>query len=61
VTLFTPAQKYYATVPFDGSLGDLANLDHRWQQTAAAQARDYEPRRWCRARRSKGSTVMKKS
>ena len=24
VTLFTPAQKYYATVPFDGSLGDLA-------------------------------------
>jgi len=25
VTLFTPAQKYYATVPFDGSLGDLAN------------------------------------
>jgi len=25
VTLFTPAQKYYATVAFDGSLGDLAN------------------------------------
>jgi len=25
VTLFTPAQRYYATVPFDGSLGDLAN------------------------------------
>jgi len=25
VTLFTPAQKYYATVPFDGSLGDLAS------------------------------------
>ena len=25
VTLFTPAQKYYATVPFEGSLGDLAN------------------------------------
>lgn len=25
VTLFTPVQKYYATVPFDGSLGDLAN------------------------------------
>src|SRR3954463_3240754 len=24
LTLFTPAQKYYATVPFDGSLGDLA-------------------------------------
>jgi len=24
VTLFTPAQQYYATVPFDGSLGDLA-------------------------------------
>ena len=25
VTLFTPAQKYYATVGFDGSLGELAN------------------------------------
>jgi len=25
VTLFTPAQQYYATVPFDGSLGDLAS------------------------------------
>jgi hypothetical protein len=25
VTLFTPAQKYYARVPFDGSLGDLAS------------------------------------
>src|SRR5678815_2634619 len=25
VTLFTPAQKYYATVPFGGSLGDLAD------------------------------------
>jgi hypothetical protein len=25
VTLFTPAQKYYATVPFTGSLGDLAD------------------------------------
>ena len=25
VTLFTPAQKYYATVPFDGSLGDLVD------------------------------------
>jgi len=24
VTLFTPAQKYYATVPFEGSVGDLA-------------------------------------
>jgi len=25
VTLFTPAQKYYATVPFAGSLGELAD------------------------------------
>jgi len=25
VTLFTPAQNYYATVKYDGSLGDLAN------------------------------------
>ena len=25
VTLFTPAQKYYTTVPFGGSLGDLAD------------------------------------
>jgi len=24
VTLFTPAQKYYASVPFEGSIGDLA-------------------------------------
>jgi hypothetical protein len=31
VTLWTPAQKYYSTVPFDGSLGELADrLEDRY-------------------------------
>jgi hypothetical protein len=32
VTLYTPAQKYYSTVPFTGTLGELANrLKERYQ------------------------------